>query len=123
MFAEMLSHSEEIIFLEAIDQYFESDSEFSDSKNDESNENLEQMNVKFCEKLEEDEENNSTENESYDSYFQNKKDNKKKFLVIKDYININKDFINEFIEKIYDSYKSQVELKEKIKAISKTEVI
>ena len=123
MFAEMLSHSEEIIFLEAIDQYFESDSEFSDSKNDESNENLEQMNVKFCEKLEEDEENNSTENESYDSYFQNKKDNKKKFLVIKDYININKDFINEFIEKVYDSYKSQVELKEKIKAISKTEVI
>ena len=123
MFAEMLSHSEEIIFLEAIDQYFESDSEFSDSKNDESNENLEQMNVKFCEKLEEDEENNSTENESYDSYFQNKKDNKKKFLVIKDYININKDFINEFIEKIYDSYKSQVELREKIKTISETEVI
>ena len=123
MFAEMLSHSEEIIFLEAIDQYFESDSEFSDSKNDESNENLEQMNVKFCEKLEEDEENNSTENESYDSYFQNKKDNKKKFLVIKDYININKDFINEFIEKVYDSYKSQVELREKIKTISETEVI
>ena len=121
MFAEMLSHSEERIFLEAIDQYFESDTEF-ESKNDESNENLEQMNVKFCDKLEE-EENNSTETESYDSYYQNKKDNKKKFLMMKDYININKDFINEFIEKIYDSYKSQVELKYKIKAISKTEIL
>ena len=123
MFAEMLSHSEERIFLEAIDQYFESDTEF-ESKNDESNENLEQMNVKFCDKLEEEEEeNNSTETESYDSYYQNKKDNKKKFLMMKDYININKDFINEFIEKIYDSYKSQVELKNKIKAISKTEIL
>ena len=110
MFAEMLSNSEEIIFLEAIDQYFESDSEF-DSKNDESNENLEQMNVKFCEKLEEDVENNSTENESYDSYYQNKKNNTKNFLMMKDYFNIDKDFINEFIKKIYDSYKSQVELR------------
>ena len=110
MFAEMLSNSEEIIFLEAIDQYFESDSEF-DSKNDESNENLEQMNVKFCDKLEEDVENNSTENESYDSYYQNKKNNTKNFLMMKDYVNVNKDFINEFIEKIYDSYKSQVELR------------
>ena len=113
MFAEMLSHSEEIIFLEAIDQYFESDSEI-DPKNDESNEHLEQMSVKFFDKLEE--ENISTENESYDSSFQ-KNNDEKKYLMMKDYVNINKSFIDNFISKLYGSYKSQVELITKTKAI------
>ena len=119
MFAEMLSHSEESIFLEAIDQNFESDSEF-EPKNDESNENLEQMSVKFCDKLEEDEENNSTENESYDSSFHHKASNKKKYLMMNDYVNINKTFIDNYKGKLYSDYKSQVELISKIKAISKT---
>lgn len=119
MFAEMLSHSEESIFLEAIDQNFESDSEF-EPKNDESNENLEQMSVKFCDKLEEDEENNSTENDSYDSSFHHKASNKKKYLMMNDYVNINKTFIDNYKGKLYSDYKSQVELISKIKAISKT---
>lgn len=119
MFAEMLSHSEESIFLEAIDQNFESDSEF-EPKNDESNENLEQMSVKFCDKLEEDEENNSTENDSYDSSFHHKTSNKKKYLMMNDYVNINKTFIDNYKGKLYSDYKSQVELISKIKAISKT---
>ena len=119
MFAEMLSHSEESIFLEAIDQNFESDSEF-EPKNDESNENLEQMSVKFCDKLEEDEENNSTENDSYDSSFHHKESNKKKYLMMNDYVNINKTFIDNYKAKLYSDYKSQVELISKIKAISKT---
>ena len=119
MFAEMLSHSEESIFLEAIDQNFESDSEF-EPKNDESNENLEQMSVKFCDKLEEDEENNSTENDSYDSSFHHKSSNKNKYLMMNDYVNINKTFIDNYKAKLYSDYKSQVELISKIKAISKT---
>ena len=120
MFAEMLSHSEEIIFLEAIDKYFESDSKF-DSKNDESNENLEQMSVKLCEKLEEDEENiSSTENESNDSCNQNKINNHPKYLLMKDYIFINKTSIDDFKEKLYNKYKFQVELINQIKAISDT---
>ena len=120
MFAEMLSHSEESIFLEAIDQNFESDSEFG-PENDESNENLEEMSVKFCDKLEEEDENISTENESsYDFSFHNKNNDKKKFLMMNDYMNINKSYIDNFIGKLYSNYKSQVELISKIKAISKT---
>ena len=116
----MLSNSEEIIFLEAIDKYFESDSKF-DSKNDESNENLEQMSVKLCEKLEEDEENiSSTENESNDSCNQNKINNHPKYLLMKDYIFINKTSIDDFKEKLYNKYKFQVELINQIKAISDT---
>lgn len=107
MFAELLSHSEEIIFLEAIDQNFESNSEF-ESNNDESNENLEEMNVKFCDKLEE-EENISTENESYDSSSQKNNNNNQKYLIMKDYLNINKLYIDNFIIEMYNNYKSQVE--------------
>lgn len=121
MFAEMLSHSEEIIFLEAIDQNFESDSEFN-PKIDETNENLEQMNVKFCEKLEEDKENISTENESYDSSFYYKTSNPKKFIMMKDCLFLDKRSIDELIIKVCNSYKSQVELKSGIKAISKSKV-
>ena len=120
MFAEMLSNSEESIFLEAIDQYFESDSEFV-PKNDESNENLEEMSVKFCNKLEEDEETISTENESsYDCSFHNKINDKKKYIMMKEYVNINKSYIEDFIGKLYRDYKSEVELLSKIKAMQWT---
>ena len=107
MFAEMLSNSEQIIFIEAIDQNFESDTEF-DIINDESDQNLEEMNAKFCEKLEEkvyEEEDISTENESCNSSFYNKKNNKKNYLMMKDYIKMNQmiqdcfeieSFINEY---------------------------
>lgn len=112
MFAEMLSHSEQIIFLEAIDQYFESDSDFEE--NEEFDQNLEEMNAKFCEKLEEkvnDEEDISTENDSCNSSFYNKKNNIKNYIILKDYINVknmSKNFISNFIFEIYNKYKSQV---------------
>ena len=110
MFAEMLSHSEEIIFLEAIDKYFASDSKF-DSKNDESNENLEEMSIKLCQKLEEDEENISTERKSNESSYQKKGiNNQHKYLMMKDYIFINKNIIDNFKENLYNSYKYQVTL-------------
>ena len=118
----MLSHSEEIIFLEAIDKYFESDSKF-DSKNDEFNEKLEQMSFELCEKLEEDEENISTENESNDSCYQNKINSQQKYLLMKDYVYINKTTIDDFKEKLYNKYKSQVELINQIKAITNTKFL
>ena len=125
MFAEMLSNSEQIIFIEAIDQNFESDTEF-DIINDESDQNLEEMNAKFCEKLEEkvyEEEDISTENESCNSSFYNKKNNKKNYLMMKDYIKMNqmsKSNINTFISELFNKLKSQVELISEIKAIFKT---
>ena len=108
MFAEMLSHTEEIIFLEAIDQYFESDTEI-EPINDELNESIEQMNIKFCEKLDENE-NISTENESYDSSYEIKLENNspKKYLLMKDFVYINKEKINELKKEIYDNYKKQL---------------
>ena len=125
MFAEMLSNSEQIIFIEAIDQNFESDTEF-DIINDESDQNLEEMNAKFCEKLEEkvyEEEDISTENESCNSSFYNKKNNKKNYLMMKDYIKMNqmsKNNINNFISELFNKFKSQVKLISEIKAIFKT---
>ena len=113
----MLSNSEEIIFLEAIDKYFESDSKF-DSKNDESNENLEQMSVKLCQELEEDNLNISTENESNDSYYPNKINNNSKYLMMRDFIFINKKIIDNFKENLYNSYKFQVEFINQFKASS-----
>jgi hypothetical protein len=121
----MLSNSEQIIFIEAIDQNFESDTEF-DIINDESDQNLEEMNAKFCEKLEEkvyEEEDISTENESCNSSFYNKKNNKKNYLMMKDYIKMNqmsKNNINTFISELFNKLKSQVELISEIKAIFKT---
>ena len=111
MFAEMLSHTEEIIFLEAIDQYFESNPEI-EPINDELNESTEQMNIKFCEKLDENE-NISTENESYDSSSENKPENNSpnKYLLMKDFVYINQEQINELKTEIYDNYKKQIEIK------------
>ena len=111
----MLSNSEEIIFLEAIDQNFESDSEI-ETKNDEPNENLEKMSAKICDKLEE-EENFSTENDSYELSNKNKININKKYLLMKDCININKSNINKLMVNIYKKYQSQVKFSNKIKAI------
>ena len=104
----MLSHTEEIIFLEAIDQYFESDTEI-EPINDDLNESIEQMNIKFCEKLDENE-NISTENESYDSSSEIKPENNspKKYLFMKDFVYINKEKINELKKEICDNYKKQL---------------
>ena len=114
----MLSHSEEIIFLEAIDQNFESDSE-NEAKNDESNEHLEEMSAKFCDKLEE-EENISKETDSNDSLNETKTNNQKKYLLMENFVYINKININ--MVKVYEKCKSQVELMNIIEAISKSKV-
>ena len=118
MFAEMLSRSEEIIFLEAIDQNFELDPEFDDKnlKNDEINQSLESMSVKFCDNLEKGDNtfDMSTENESYDSILRN---NTKKNISLNDYLIIDKGKIEDTRHKIFKYYKSQIDLEDKIKAI------
>ena len=58
MFAEMLLNSEEKIFLEAIDQFFEQESPINSFENEDfdvSDIEIEKMNDKFCDSLDEDE--------------------------------------------------------------------
>ena len=118
MFAEMLSRSEEIIFLEAIDQYFENNNESDDKnlKNDEGSESLESMSVKFCDSLEKGENtfDLSTENESYDSILRK---NSKKYILLKDYLILEQKKIEETRHKIFKDYKEPKDLEDKIKAI------
>ena len=57
MFAEMLSNSDEKIFLEAIDQFFEQESSFNYIEKDDfdySDIEIEKMSDKFCDSLDED---------------------------------------------------------------------
>ena len=114
----MLSRSEEIIFLEAIDQNFELDPEFDDKnlKNDEINQSLESMSVKFCDNLEKGDNtfDMSTENESYDSVLRN---NTKRNISLNDYLIMDKGKIEDTRHKIFKYYKSQIDLEDKIKAI------
>ena len=143
MFAEILIHSEEKIFLEAIDQYFENES-FDDinpnnkpifiengyfkintneketiSQIDKQKENdIEIMNIKFYEALDID--NNevkdiSTDIESED----NNSNNEKRFIKITDYLIVNKDIIDKTKETVFNEYKKQIILEEKIKMLFK----
>lgn len=109
MFAEMLSHSEEKIFLEAIDQYFETstefESEYNNSFKEESDESLTKIAFDISDLL--NKENNS--NESKQSLMDNNNlSGSKKYLVIHQFININKKIIDDFKNKIYNIYKSQL---------------
>ena len=108
MFAELLSHSEEIIFLEAIDQYFELNTDIEDSLKEESKENLENSNNNISDILNDENDLIEKENE------QNSTEPKilitpPKYLVLNEYIIINKNYIDELKANIYESYKSQIE--------------
>ena len=147
MFAEILIHSEEKIFLEAIDQYFENES-FDDinpnnkpvfiengyfktntneketiSQIDKQKENdIEIMNIKFYEALDAD--NNgikdiSTDIESED----NNSNNEKRFIKISDYLILDKGVIENNKEAVFNEYKKQIILEEKIKMLFKKDDI
>ena len=110
MFAEMLLHSEDLIFLEPIDQYFEANTKFEpkDSINNESNDNLIKMNFEICDLL--NEENDSPKKELNNSNYNNSLIiSKKKYLMLNNYVNINKKYIDELKQNIYEIYKSQIE--------------
>lgn len=129
MFTEMLFNSEHEIFLEAIDQYFEDEYNNDEanplletsfqSKDIEKETNIESMNVKFCETLDEVNEikDVSTDIESDDSII----NNDKIYIKVNECILISEDKINKIRKKIFDDCYSQIDLVERIKAIFHTE--
>ena len=130
MFIELLPKIEEKIFLEAIDQNFElmnnlkleikkslssTDKDFKEKNPFEIS--LENLNVKFCESLEIDENDKeiSTDDVSDDSSVNN--ENNKKILMINDIFNINKKSIENAKQKVIDLYNNNLKLINKIKEI------
>jgi len=144
MFSEMLTHSEEKIFLEAIDQYFENEPiedmdlinrEFPEekinklvqnekdiNKDQEKETDIEIMNIKFYEALNINKNNIkdiSTDFESEDYSL-----NAEKFIIkISDCLILTKERIEESRQKIYKEYKNQILLEEKIKDLFRKEEI
>ena len=140
MFAEMLTHYEEKIFLEAIDQYFESElfedfdtikqkgilsekdiikSEETDSQIDKEKEtDIEIMNIKFYEALNIDSSSGikdiSTDLESEDSL-----NTEKVFIKIRDYLILSKEAIENNNKKVLESYKNKIIFGEKNKELFK----
>ena len=137
MFSEMLTHSEEKIFLEAIDQYFEKE-HFEDINlnntldiNNKSNKDkiesnvdveketdIELMNIKFYEALNIDSSNGikdiSTDIESEDSL-----NTEKVFIKIRDYLILSKEAIENNNKKVLESYKNKIIFLEKNKELFK----
>ena len=135
MFSEMLTRSEEKIFLEAIDQYFEKE-HFEDinlnnslDNNNKSNKDkvesnldvekeidIELMNIKFYEALNVDSCNGikdiSTDLESEDSL-----NTEKVFIMIKDCLILNKEIIENNNKKVLESFKNQIIFGEKNKEL------
>ena len=144
MFSEMLTHSEEKIFLEAIDQYFENEpfedmdlinKEFPEekinklvqnekdiNKDQEKETDIEIMNIKFYEALNLNKNNIkdiSTDFESEDYSL-----NAEKFIIkISDCLILTKERIEESRQKIYKEYKNQILLEKKIKDLFRKEEI
>ena len=140
MFAEMLNNTKEKIFLEAIDQYFENqyfedvnliNQEVSiDSKikpgEDKAESNLdveketdiEIMNIKFYESLDFDS-NNEIKDVSTDLESEDSSNTEKIFIKISDYLNFNKESIENNNKKVLKSYRNQIIFEEKIKDLFK----
>lgn len=132
MFSEMLLNSQNEIFLEAIDQFFEDESIQNKEKFDsdltnplscldnieiERESNIETMNVKFCDSLDE---LNEIKDLSTDVDSEDFSTNNEKILIkIRECLNINKESINELKKKVYDEAYYQIDLVERIKAIFK----
>ena len=143
MFAEMLIHSEEKIFLEAIDQYFENEN-FEDMNlenneiipgnitqkekretgsyiDEEKETDIEMMNIKFYEALNIDDNNEikdiSTDFESEDNNLNTEK--QKHFIKISDYLILIKETIEKNKQKLYNEYEKQIIVEEKIKELFK----
>ena len=144
MFAEMLTHSEEKIFLEAIDQYFENGSledidlankvllienstkpveKEEESQLDRDKEtDIEIMNIKFYEALNIDK--NETKDISTD--FESEDNNlttEKAFIKLSDCLILSKESIEENKQKVFNKYKNQIILEEKIKDLFKKDDI
>ena len=114
MFAEMLSNSNETIFIEAIDQYFEEESSDCMCQSDDIGDldfNIEKMNDKFCDSLDEGDnstksniKDTSTDLDSDEASFQYNLFVPKKKLFISDYLFINQANINKIKNKVLAEY-------------------
>ena len=145
MFAEMLTHSEEKIFLEAIDQYFENEyfedmklenseilpeniiknekKETESSIDEEKETDIEIMNIKFYEALNKD---NNNEIKDISTDFESEDNNinpEKHYIKISDCLILTKESIAKIKTKLYDEYKRQIILEEKIKNLFKNNKI
>jgi hypothetical protein len=130
MFAEMLARSDEKIFLEAIDQFFEQDSSIDYSEKDDfSDINLEikKMNDKFYHSLEEEDccsnlqnvtKDTSTEMDS-EEFQQNINVVPKKKLFLHDFLIINQENINKTKCKVFQDYCSKLVMIEKFRNVWK----
>ena len=141
----MLSHSEEQIFLEAIDQYFENeyyeDINYENSEillekiikkekietespiDEEKETDIEIMNIKFYEALNNDNNNEikdiSTDFESED----NNINQEKHFIKIGDYLILDKESIEKNKKELFNEYEKQIILEEKIKDLFRNKKI
>ena len=136
----MLNNTKEKIFLEAIDQYFENqffedvnliNQEISIDSNiklgkDKAESNLdieketdiEIMNIKFYESLDFDS-NNEFKDVSTDLESEESSNTEKVFIKISDYLNFNKESIENNNNKVLKSYRNQILFEEKIKELFK----
>lgn len=122
MFVEMLSNSDEKIFLEAIDQFFETDSSANNIENSDfytSDVEIGKMNDKFCDSLDGWEcranssnatKDNSTEFESEENCSQYNFFFPKKKLFILDYLIINPENINKAKAQVLKEYYSKLQM-------------
>ena len=132
MFAEMLSNSNEKIFLEAIDQFFEQESPIDYVENEDSYTSdieIEKMNDKFCDSLDEEDDNDcrinmsntnkniSIEYDSEEIYSQNNYLPPKKKLFMNDFLIINQENIYKTKNQLLNDYYSRLKIIENYKNI------
>ena len=129
MFAEMLSNSDEKIFLEAIDQCFEQDWTLNYKENDDfdsSDIEIEKMNDKFCDSLDEDDctancSNNSkdisSEIDSEDTSSHCNIFPSKKKLFLHDFLIINQENVYKTKNQVLKDYCSKLQMIEKFRNV------
>lgn len=129
LFAEMLTNTNEKIFLEAIDQFFEQDSSFNYIESndlDTSDIEIEKMNDKFCDSLDEDDccavfnntiKDISTELDSEDASSHGNIFPTKKKLFLHDFLIINQENIYKTQIQVYKDFCSKIQMKEKFKSV------
>ena len=129
MFAEMLSNSEEKIFLEAIDQFFEQEMPINCIENSDfdcSFIEIEKMNDKFCDSLDEDScgancnsitKDNSTEFDSEDASSQGNIILPTKKLFMNNFLIINQENIYKTKNKVLKDYCSKLQMIEKFRNV------
>jgi len=129
LFAEMLTNTNEKIFLEAIDQFFEQDSSFNYIENndfDTSDLEIEKMNDKFCDSLDEDDcciaGNNtikdiSTDLDSEDASSHGNIFPTKKKLFLHDFLIINQENINKTKIQVYKDFCSKMQMNNQFRSV------